>query len=126
MQLSVAVFDHLLVEFDVFLFVVGGSFLLNIPVGGAESQSNQIGSKITQKKVLLLGVVTYSLELDVIINLIGYFVVIVLGTEVLPLQNTPVVDYQLYHHYAVGLQHQSYVFLSQHLCFDAPGRQSLA
>ena len=80
---------------------MGRSFLLNVPVGGAESQPDQIGPKITQKKVLFLGVVAYSLELDVIVYLICYLVVVVLRTEILPLQNAPVVDYQLYHHYAV-------------------------
>ena len=101
MQLGIAVFDHLLVYFYVFLSVVGGSFLLNVPVGGAESQPNQIGPKITQKKVLLLGVVAYSFELDVIVYLICYLVVVVLRTEVFPLQNAPVVNYQFYHHYAI-------------------------
>ena len=101
MQLGVAIFDHLFIELYIFLLVVGGSFLLNIPVSWAERQPNQIGSEITEKKILFLGVVTNSLELDVIVNLICYFVVVVLRTESLPLQNTLVVDDQLYHHYTV-------------------------
>jgi hypothetical protein len=81
------------------------ALLLDVPVGGAEGETDQVGSEIRQEKVLLFGVVADCLELDVVVDLVCYLIVVVLWPELPTLENTLVQDEKLYYHHAVGLQH---------------------
>ena len=64
---------------------MGWALLLDVAVSGAEGQADEEGSEITQEEVFLFWVVVYCFELDVIVYFVCYFVVVVLGMQLLSL-----------------------------------------
>ena len=68
------------------LSVMSDSFFLDISIGGIEGHPYEVGSKISEKDVIEGGVEAHGLELDIVVDFVGYFEVVHLQAKLLPLK----------------------------------------
>ena len=79
------------------------SFLLDISIGGVEGHTYKICSKIRQKHIIEGFIEAHGLELDIIVDLVGYLEIVGLHSKLPPLEYTHTVYDQFYNHYTVTL-----------------------